>query len=74
MWLVYVEVLVKSSSSADEQRASNVGESDVQSSNCLWVLFEALYSPITMLIATGQEPSEIQKRRVKTCVKLKTSD
>ena len=28
---MYVEVLVKSSSSADEQRASNVGESDVQS-------------------------------------------
>ena len=31
IWLVYVEVLVKSSSSAVEQRASNVGESDVQS-------------------------------------------
>ena len=41
---------------------------------CLWVLFEALYSPITMLIATRQEPSEIQKRRVKTCVKLKTAE
>ena len=30
LWLVYAEVLVKSSSSADEQRASNVGTRDVE--------------------------------------------